>query len=324
MTRVLITREIPNPAEQMLKEAGHEVIIASKKGLSKEELISALKEQTYDALLPLLTDTIDAEVFDAMPSSMKIIANYAVGYDNIDVAEAEKRGITVSNTPEVLTESVAEHTIALLLAIARRIVESDTFVREGRYTGWEPDLLLGANLEGKTLGILGAGRIGTRVAEIARNGFGMNILYYDVKQSEEIEKIADATFHSSLEEVLENADVVTVHVPLLDATHHLIGAEELAKMKESAFLINTSRGEVIDEKALVSALSEKTITGAALDVFENEPDLTPGLSELSNVVLTPHTASAAIETRQAMAQLAAENIIAALEGKEPPSPVKSA
>lgn len=321
MARIFITREIPEPAERMLADAGHEVVVGSKKGLSKEDLISALKEQSYDAVLPLLTDTIDADVLEAM-GEVKVIANYAVGYDNIDIEQAHKRGITVTNTPDVLTESVAEHTIALLFAIARRIVESDAFVRAGKYTGWEPDLLLGANLEGKTLGVLGAGRIGTRVAEIAHKGLGMNVIYYDLTQNTEIEDAADAKFSASLDEVLSQADAVTVHVPLVDATHHLIGAEQLAKMKDSAFLINTSRGEVVDEQALVSALSEGTIAGAALDVFENEPELATGLAELSNVILTPHTASAAIETRSAMAQLAAENIIAVLSGDEPPTAVQ--
>jgi lactate dehydrogenase-like 2-hydroxyacid dehydrogenase len=267
-------------------------------------------------VLCLLTDTIDGEVFDAVPNA-KVFANYAVGYNNIDVAEAKKRGITITNTPGALTESVAEHTIALLLSLARRIPESAYFVRKGKFKGWGPELFLGEELQGKTLGILGAGRIGSRVAEIASKGFGMSVVYYDIKQSPEFEKTTGATFRATPEEVLKEADAVSIHVPLLPSTTHLLNAERLGLMKKTAYLINTSRGPVVDEDALVSALRSNVIRGAALDVFEYEPRLAKGLAKLSNVVITPHTASATKSARDGMARLAAEDLIAFFEGKIP-------
>jgi lactate dehydrogenase-like 2-hydroxyacid dehydrogenase len=284
--------------------------------LTKGELIEALQKYNPDAVLCLLTDTIDGEIFDAAPNA-KVFANYAVGYNNIDVAAASQRGVTITNTPGVLTDTVAEFAMSMICAVTKRIVEADSFVRAGKYGGWGPMLLLGSDLRGKTLGILGAGRIGTRVAEIAHNGFGMNVVYYDIKQNEFIEKDAAAEFRATPEEVLAVADVVSVHVPLLDSTRHLINAERLGKMKPTASLVNTSRGPVVDENALVDALKNKTIRSAAIDVFENEPALSPGLVELPNAIITPHIASATEETRGKMSAIAAENILAHLAGKTP-------
>jgi lactate dehydrogenase-like 2-hydroxyacid dehydrogenase len=288
--------------------------------LTKDELIAALQTHDPDAVLCLLTDTIDAEVFDAAPRA-KIFANYAVGYDNIHIEGAKKKGVTITNTPGVLTDAVAEHTISLMCAITQRIVEADKFVRAGKYDGWAPMLFLGSDLKGKTLGVLGAGRIGSRVAEIAHRGFGMNIMYYDVKENDFLNSELGAQFRTEVEGVLRDADVVSVHVPLLDSTRHLINAERLKVMKPSAYLINSSRGPVIDEGALVDALKNKTIRGAALDVFEEEPKLAPGLAECENAVLTPHIASATEETRGKMSEIAAQNIISFLRGEEPPNKI---
>ncbi|TSC60650.1 MAG: D-isomer specific 2-hydroxyacid dehydrogenase NAD-binding protein [Parcubacteria group bacterium Gr01-1014_107] len=319
--KVFVTRKIPQAGINLLKKKGYEVDISGKDGvLTKKELITLLSKKPYDAVLCLLTDNIDAEIFGAAPQA-KIFANYAVGFNNIDVAEARKRGVTVTNTPEVLTDTVAEHTFALMMAIAHRVVEGDRFVRDGKYQGWAPELLLGTDIRGKTLGILGAGRIGLRVAYQGKNGFDMKVIYYDVRRNEEIERECQAGFRKTVEEVLKEADFVSVHVPLLESTHHLINKERLSLMKFSAYLINTSRGPVVDEKALFEALRDGVIRGAALDVFEQEPKTYPGLADLPNVILTPHIASATEETRSKMAVLAAENIIAFFEGKTPPNKI---
>jgi len=323
MATVFVTREIPNVGILAMQTAGHDVIVSEKEGvLTKEELIASLKAHNPDAVVCLLTDTIDAEVFDAAPNA-KVFANYAVGYNNIDLAEAGKRGVVVTNTPGVLTDTVAEHTIALMLSATSRIAEGDRFVRAGKYDGWAPMLLLGTDVRGKTLGVLGAGRIGSRVAEIAHKGLGMDIVYYDVKQNSDLDTNLGATYKSSVGEVLAVADVITVHVPLLESTRHLIDAEALAQCKPSAYIVNTSRGPVIDEAALTEALREGRIKGAALDVFEHEPKLTEGLAELENVVLTPHIASATEETRGRMSEIVARNVIAVLRGEEAPNKVSA-
>ncbi|MDP3762631.1 MAG: D-glycerate dehydrogenase, partial [bacterium] len=270
----------------------------------------------------LLTDKLDAEVFEAAGSQCKIFANMAVGFDNADVQAAKKAGIMIANTPGVLTDTVAEHTFALMLAIAHRVSEGDRFARAGKYHGWEPMMLLGTDVSRKTLGILGLGRIGSRVAHHGAKGFEMKVLYYDVKRNEEFEKEVGAEFRATPEEVLKEADFVSVHVPLLPTTRHLINAERLKMMKSTAYLINTSRGPVIDEKALALSLSKGWIKGAAIDVFENEPLIEPELMKLENIILTPHIASATEETRAKMSELAAENIIAALSGQTPPNLVK--
>lgn len=318
--KVYITRKLPEIAERKLQEAGFEIIVNPEdRILKKEELVTALAADSYDAVLCLLTDTIDREVFDAVPSA-KIFSNYAVGVNNINIEDAKEKGITVTNTPGVLSDSVAEHTIALILSLSKRIVEADKFVRDGKYVGWGPMLMLGTDLKGKTLGLLGAGRIGSRVAMHARKGFEMNVIYYDIKKNEEIEK-EGAEFRESVEEVLKEADFVSIHVPLLDSTKHLINKERLGMMKKTAYLVNTSRGPVINEQELVEALEGGVIAGAGLDVFENEPALADGLAQLSNVILTPHTASATEATRGKMAEMAAQAIIDFFEGREPQNKV---
>lgn len=314
MAKVFVARPIPEVGVEMLKEK-HEVVVNSEnKVLSKEQLKEAVRG--VDAILSLLTDKIDGEILESAGTQLKIVANYAVGYDNIDIEAAKKKNIMVSNTPGVLTEAVAEHALALIFSAAKSIVEADKYTRSGKYTQWEPKGFLGPQLTGKKLAVIGLGRIGSMVAEVAHLGLKMNILYHDVKRNEEFESKVDAKF-GELDEVLKEADVVSIHVPLLPETKHLINKEKLTLMKKSAILINTSRGPVVDEKALIEALSSKQIWAAGLDVFENEPELSPGLVELPNVVITPHTASATIEARDAMSKIAAENILAALDGQTP-------
>jgi len=320
MPKVFITRQIPEAGINLLTAKGFEVEVASQDGaIDRAELLKSVKG--VDAILSLLTDKVDGELLDAAGSQLKIVANYAVGYDNIDLAAAKERGVLISNTPEVLSETVAEHTFALLLAIAHRVVESDTFMRGGKYKGWGPMMLLGRDMSHKTLGVVGLGRIGSLVVKHAVKGFDMQVLYYDVKPNPAFEAEYGAKY-VQLPELLSNADFVSIHVPLLPTTKHLIGATELAAMKNSAYLVNTSRGPIVDETALVAALKDNVIAGAAIDVFENEPKMAPGLAELDNVIITPHIASATVETRDKMAQLAAENIIAALEGNTPPTLVQ--
>ncbi len=315
--KIYITREIPSIAKNLLENAGYEVKVSAKEDLlTTDELHSEILQSQPDAVISLLTDIIDAKFFDLVPN-IKIVANYAVGYNNIDIVEAKKRNIIVTNTPDVLTEAVAEHTIALMLAIARRIGESERYIRAGKYTGWGPMLLLGSELKGKKLGLLGAGRIGGRVAEIATRGFGMNVCYYDVTRNETVEKNTGAVFFDTPEMVLQDADFVSIHVPLLDTTRHLIDSNRLALMKKTAYLVNTARGPIIDEDAFVVALKNNVIRGAALDVFEHEPMLAKGLVDLENVVLAPHTGSASDTARTAMAEVAAKNILAVLSGKAP-------
>lgn len=314
-----MTRKIPGPAEERLRSAGFEVVVSPKpRPLSRDELKNFVVGSS--AILSLLTDKIDGEIMSAAGQNLKIVANYAVGFDNIDLAEAKKRGVAVTNTAGVLTESVAEHTFALILAVAKHIVEADKFMRAGGYQGWEPELFIGMQLFGKTIGIIGAGRIGSYVAK-AGQGFQMKIIYQDVRKNPEFEAQTGAQF-VDLPTLLSNSDVVTIHVPLLPETKHLIGAGQLTLMKPTAILVNTSRGPVVDEAALVAALQAGTIAGAGLDVYENEPQLSPGLTALGNVVLTPHMASATKEARRAMSQIAADNIIAVLSGQEPLNPAQ--
>lgn len=321
MPKVFVTRKIPESGIKLLKEAGFEVEVSDYDGvLPRERLLQKVKGA--DAILSLLTDKIDGEVMDAAGPQLKIVANYAVGYDNFDLAAAKQRNVIMTNTPEVLTESVAEHTIALMFAICRRIVESDQFMRDGKYTAWAPMLFLGNGLVGKTLGLIGLGRIGAEVAKRMHDGFEMKILYYDIKRNEEAEKKYNLKY-VNLETLLKESDFISIHVPLLETTRHLIGEPQLKMMKKTAYLINTSRGQVIDEKALVAALKNSEIKGAALDVYEEEPKMAPGLADLPNTVLTPHTASATEETRSAMSELAAKNIIAVLSGQPPLTPIKT-
>ena len=319
--KVYITRQIPELGIKMLTDKGYEVDVNPKdRPLSKKELIKALSKKQYDAVLTLLTDTIDAEVMDAAPT-VKIYANFAIGFNNFNVEEAKKRKIYLTNTPGGGADRVAEHAWALILALTCRVVEGDSYMRNGEYNGWDPMLLHGTKLAGKTLGILGSGRIGADVAHRGKNGFGMNIAYYDIKRNEQLEKDFGATFYATVDEVLKVSDVVSIHVPLLDSTHHLINADRLKMMKSSAYLINTSRGPVVDENALVEALKNGVIRGAGLDVFEFEPEMARGLAKLPNVVMTPHIASGTEEARHDMAVLSATNIINTLEGKVPPNMV---
>ncbi|PIR69504.1 MAG: D-glycerate dehydrogenase [Candidatus Niyogibacteria bacterium CG10_big_fil_rev_8_21_14_0_10_46_36] len=320
--KIFVTRQIPDEGINALQGKGYELTVSPHdRVLTKEELIGYIQGKEYDAVLCLLTDTIDAQVLDAAGPQCKIFANYAVGFDNIDLKAAAERNITITNTPGVLTNTVAEHTFALMLAISHRVAEADRFTRNGMYKGWAPMLLLGNDLSSKTIGIIGLGRIGSRVAHHAVHGFDAKIIYHDIKRNEEFEKEFGAVYKETLEDLLGEADYVSIHVPLLDATRHLMNAERFGQMKSTAYVINTSRGPVIDEQALLEALQKKTIKGAAIDVFEGEPAVTPGLADLENIIMTPHIASGTEETRQAMSRLAADNIIAVFEGREAPNKV---
>lgn len=328
MSKIFVTRTIPNRGLDLLKSKEYELHINPEdRVLTKDELVAILKQGGYDAVLCLLTDKIDSEVLDIAGKQCKIFANYAVGFDNVDLKAAQERGVMITNTPGVLTNTVAEHAFALILSIAHRIAEADRFTRAGKYTGWAPMMLLGHDVSGKTLGIVGLGRIGSRVAHHGALGFEMKVLYYDVKRNEEFEKEISAfggrvEFRENPDDIFREADYVSIHVPLLPTTKHLVDARVLSLMKKTAYLVNTSRGPIVDEAALVEALRNNAIAGAALDVYENEPALALGLADLENVILTPHIASATQETRQAMSELAAQNIIEALEGRVPPNVVK--
>lgn len=322
MALIFVTRKIPEIGLRWMREGGHEVVVSEKDGvLTTEELKEALAARPYDGVASLLTDPINMDILSVAPQ-VKIVANYAVGFNNIAVKELNEAGIVVTNTPGVLTDTVAEYAAALILAVAKRIPEADKFTRAGKYKGWAPELLLGSDLMGKTLGIVGAGRIGSGVAKRLSTGFGMKVKYYDIARSEALEAEVECEFCENLEDLLREADVVSVHVPLLPATKHLINAERMAIMKPSAYLINTSRGPVIDEDALVNALKNGVIRGAGLDVFENEPKLAKGLAKLDNVVLTPHIASGSEETRGKMSELVAININEFFLGNTPPNVVE--
>jgi len=314
MPKIFVTRQIPEVGINLLEEKGWDVSVGPEGSISREDLLEGVKG--VDAILSVLTEKIDGEVMDAAGSQLKIVANYAVGYNNIDVEEAKKRGVVVTNTPGVLTDTVADHAVGLILAVAQRIAEADKYTRAGKYKAWGPKLFLGGDIKGKTLGIVGLGRIGFAVAERLMKGFEMKVIYYDIKRNEELEKEHNIEYRE-INDLLKEADFVSLHTALTDETKHLINAERLELMKPTAYLVNTSRGPIIDEKALVEVLKNKGIAGAALDVFENEPELSPGLIELDNAILTPHIASATIGTRNKMSEMAAQNIIASLEGQTP-------
>lgn len=321
MKKIFITREIPEPAVSMFKEKGYDVTIGkSKTPLTQDELTDQIRDKNYDAIITLLTDKIDHVIFEATPST-KIFANCAIGFDNIDLIEANTRGITVTNASGDYVDGIAEHTIGIMLALTSKLVEADTFVREGKYTGWDPMLFIGEKIGNKTVAIIGTGKIGMQVAYKLHHGFGVKIIYYDIVRNEKLEKDCDAKFVQSVDGALIEADIVSIHVPLLPSTHHLINKENLAKMKSSAYIINTSRGPVIDEGALVEALQKGIIRGAGLDVYEFEPHLQEGLKELRNTVLSPHIASAQIESREEMSRIVARNVIDFFEGKIPPNKV---
>ncbi len=311
--KVLVTRTLPEQAAKILAECGEVEWWTAKDYIPKAEIIRRLPGK--QALICLLTETIDEEVLNAGPE-LKIVANIAVGYNNIDVAAATRRKIAVTNTPGVLNETTADLTFALLLAIARRLGEAERFLRAGKYKGWDLDLMLGVDVYQRTLGIVGFGRIGRAGAKRAQ-GFSMRILYTDeFRAPDEVERSLNAT-RVDLETLLRESDFVSLHVPLLPGTRHLIGARQLSLMKPTACLINSSRGPVVDEAALAEALAAGRIRGAALDVYENEPAVHPTLLKLENVVLVPHIGSASIETRKKMAMMAVENVMAALDGRRP-------
>ncbi len=315
--RVYVTRVIPQAGIELLRS--HFQVVDVNEGdspLSGEEL--AEKASKYSALVTLLTDAIDRTVLEAGKGTLKIVANVAVGYDNVDVDAATDCGIMVTNTPGVLTETTADFSWALLMAVARRVCEGQRFLQAGKYHGWGILMLLGDDIYGRTLGLAGFGRIGQAVARRA-TGFGMKILYYDPVVSAEQAAQEVGAQRVDLDTLLRESDFVSVHVPLTPETHHLISGPQFDIMKPTSYLINTSRGPVVDEEALVEALREGKIKGAALDVFEHEPEVHPGLLDLPNAVLTPHIASASIETRGRMAEMAAENVIAGLSGSRPPT-----
>ncbi len=316
-TAVFVTRQIPENGLSLLKEKGYRVDVYPKDNVpTQKDLLRYLKKYPYDAVLCLLTDKIDSTFFDAVPT-VRLIASYTVGYDNIDLIAAKKRDITVTNTGGTSQIPVAEQALALMLGLVTRMVEADDFVRKGKYKGWSPLSFIAPGISGATIGLIGTGAIGNEVARMVHQGFGAHILYVDPIQNEHIEKAYGATRCSSVEDLVQRADIVSLHVPLTKQTHHLINRDRLAMMKSTSFIINTSRGAVIDETALVAALKNRTIGGAGLDVFEYEPLLTKGLAALPNVIVTPHIASARQSIREAMAKSAAENIIDFFEGREP-------
>ena len=311
--KVYVTRLIPEKGLELLRGSVELDVHQGELPPTHDALIQHARDK--DGLLSLLTDKIDSEVMANCPN-LRVISNYAVGFDNIDVEAATKRGIVVTNTPGVLTETVADFAWALLMASARRVAEADRFTRAGRWKTWGPTLLCGTDVFGKTLGIVGAGRIGSSVARRAA-GFNMRVLYTDVAKKEELEKETGARF-VGLEELLAESDFVSLHVSLTEKTHHLIGERELKKMKPTAVLINTSRGPVVDQEALYHALKSKVISGAALDVFEEEPiQASNPLLKLDTVVVAPHISSASMETREKMAVMAAQGLLDALSGNEP-------
>jgi len=315
MGKIFVTRRIPGKALEELAKSGHDVEVSEfDRPLKEEELVE--KVGGVDALLALLTDRIDSDLMDAAGPQLKIVSNYAVGFDNIDLKAASDRGILITNTPsDEVNEAVAEHTWALILSLTRRIVEADEAVRRGAYKGWEPDIFLGTNLIGKTLGIVGLGRIGSMVVRRAK-GYKMTILYNKRTRDEEKEKKLGVRF-ASLEDLLAKSDIVSLHVPLTEETRQMINQETLAKMKKGSYLINTARGPVVNEHDLVEALRSGHLAGAALDVYDNEPNIDPELIGMENVILTPHIASATREAREKMGNQAVSAILRTLAGKKP-------
>lgn len=313
MYRIFVTRSLPGNALDKIKDRCNVTVYPLDRTITKDELMTYLKEA--DAVISMLSDPIDKEVIEA-GKNLKVIANYAVGYNNIDIEAATKSGIAVVNTPDVLTEASADLAWALLLAVSRRVVEGDTMTRAGKFRGWAPELLLGVPVYGQTLGIIGAGRIGQAVARRAK-GFGMRVLYHNRKRLPKAIENDLGMSYAALDDLLAESDFVSLHCPLTPETKHLIGPRELGLMKQTAVLINTARGPVVDEEALLQALRKKTIFGAGLDVYEKEPLLTPGLADLPNVVLTPHIGSADTRTRLAMVDMVLNDIIAVLNNERP-------
>ena len=318
--QILVTRHVYAEAIDILESCGAVDYHDSSTGLTPELLAARVADK--QAVVCQLTDHIDACVMDAAPG-LKVIANVAVGFDNIDIPAATERGIVVTNTPGVLTDTTADFAFALLMAAARRIPEADRFLRAGRWRQWQIDLMSGHDIHAHTLGVLGLGRIGHALARRAR-GFDMRVIYHDAVRATPDEEREMGLEHVAMDDLFREADFVSVHVPLTDATRHLVGARELALMKPTAILINTSRGPVVNEAALAAALRDGAIASAALDVFEQEPAVDPRLLELENVVLVPHIASASIKTRTRMCTMAADNAVAVLRGQAPPNPVNAA
>jgi lactate dehydrogenase-like 2-hydroxyacid dehydrogenase len=310
---IYVTRMIPQQTIDTLREHHDVEVNPHDRALSKEELLQAVRGR--DAVISLLTDTIGGEVLDAAGPQCRIVANYAVGFNNFDLDAATARGVIMTNTPGVLDDATATHAWALLLATARRISESERYVRAGKWHGWAPMAFIGQDVDNKTLGIAGLGRIGSKFARKAA-AFDMNIIYTDARPNAEFERQYNARFVDKAT-LLRESDYLSLHLPLLPETHHYIGAAELATMKPTAVLINAARGPLVDEKALVAALRERVIWGAGLDVFEDEPRLAPGLAELDNVVIVPHIASATTQTRLAMGKIATDNVIRVLKGEAP-------
>ena len=314
--RVYVTRELPDRGLRIIKEKFETEVWREYSPPPKEVIIE--KAGSADALVTLLSDKIDSEVFEAAPS-LKIVSQLAVGFDNIDLQEATKRGICVTNTPGVLTETTADFAWALLMAAARRVVEADKYIHTGKWkVGWHPSMLQGRDIYGSTLGIIGLGRIGVAIARRAQ-GFNMKVLYNDVFRRQDLEKEMNIKY-MEVDDLLKQADFVTINVPLLKSTYHLIGEKKLKLMKKTAFLINNARGPVVDENALYKALKEGWIAGAGLDVFEQEPTSTTNpLLTLENLVVAPHISSGSYETRSKMSEMVAENLTAFFEGRTPPN-----
>lgn len=310
---VLITRKLPGRAAELLRGAGFEVrTLEQNQPPTREELLASLHGAA--GAIVVLSDRINAEFLDAAGPQLKVVSNYAVGIDNIDLAACKARGVIATNTPGVLTEATADLAWTLILAACRRVIEGDRLVREGRWTGWYPTELLGVELHGATLGIVGAGQIGSATARRSR-GFGMRVLYVHPRPNQELERDLGAT-RVELDDLLRQSDIVSLHIPFRPENRHLLDARRLTLLKDGAVLVNTARGAVIDEAALVAELRSGRIR-AGLDVYEHEPRLTAGLAELQNVVLLPHLGSATTATRARMAELAARNVIAVLQGREP-------
>jgi glyoxylate reductase len=315
-----VTNRIPASAVELLREAGEVRIDERETAIPRAELLELVAGA--EAVLALLGDRVDDEFLDAAGPQLRCVANVAVGYDNVDVAAAERRGVVVTNTPGVLDDATADLTMALILATTRRLAEGDRLVRSGRDWNWGMGFMLGSSLQGRRLGIVGLGGIGKRVAQRART-FGMKIAYHQRNPAPAEVEAAIGAERMPLERLRAEADVLSLHCPLTPETHHLVGAAELAAMKPTAVLINTARGPVVDEAALAEALAEGEIAAAGLDVYEREPRVEPRLLELDNVVLSPHLGSATVETRTAMAELAARNAISVLSGQGPLTPVAS-
>ncbi|HET7119968.1 MAG TPA: D-glycerate dehydrogenase [Solirubrobacterales bacterium] len=318
MPTFAVLHPLPEPALQLLRAAGEVRMGESTGPLSESELEALVRGA--DAVLALPTDRIDGCLLDAAGSGLRVVANVAVGYDNVDVSELASRGVVVTNTPSVLVDATADLAIALMLAVTRRVGEGERLIRRGTAWSWSLDFMLGHSLRGRTLGIIGFGEIGRATAGRAR-AFGMEVAYFSRSAAEPAVEAELGARRLELDELLECADVVSLHCPLTAATRHLIDTAALARMRESAYLVNTARGAIVDEAALVEALDSGAVAGAALDVYEQEPRVDPRLVEMENVVLLPHLGSATVETREEMALLAARNAIAVVEGRPPLTPV---